>query len=39
MVNTELLPPAVATEPSVDLAETGWRYVEEVQPDGTIREI
>ena len=39
MVNTELLPPGVAPEPSVDLAETGWRYVEEVQPDGTIREI
>jgi len=39
MVNTELLPRAVATEQSVDLAETGWRYVEEVQPDGTIKNI
>ena len=39
MVKTELLPPTVATELSVDLAETGWRDVEEVQPDGTIKNI
>ncbi|MBC6476362.1 MAG: hypothetical protein GDA48_29045 [Hormoscilla sp. GM102CHS1] len=36
MVEYGLLSPTVATSQAEDLALTGWRDVEEVQPDGTV---
>ncbi|MBC6480244.1 MAG: Uma2 family endonuclease [Hormoscilla sp. GM7CHS1pb] len=39
MVESGLPSPTVPTEPSVDIALTGWRYEEQVQPDGTTENI
>ena len=39
MVKSGLRSPTVPTEPAADLAETGWRYEEQVQPDGSIKNI
>ncbi len=39
MVESGLLSPTVATSQAEDLALTGWRDVEEMQPDGTVKKI
>ncbi len=39
MVKSGLLLRTVPDDPAAVLAETGWRYVEEVQPDGTTKNI
>ncbi len=39
MVKSGLLLRTVPNDPAAVLAETGWRYVEEVQPDGTTKNI
>ena len=39
MVKSRLESPTLPILQAVDLAETGWRYAVEMQPDGTARKI